>query len=159
MVGFGRVTRTRVGTSLAIAGAVVGLTGTLGLAIQGQYVPGTGGFCEGEYCVSGPLVFQPFLPLWVAVLAGMAGTLPLVVLVRPRFWAEGVLAVTASYGFVGALVLLNAGLTPPGLSLTPPMDLFLLWVLGSALTAVGFAGVRPGGPAPRTGPVGTNTAA
>jgi hypothetical protein len=146
MPGRFRTVRSQLGLALAIGGAAVGLTGTLGLAIGGTQVPGPQ-HCLGPgyppYCVSSATVFQPYIPFWLAVLVALAATLPLVVLLRPTYWREGILAVTASEGALGGLGLLVGYLADQGAVSSAPQVFVLLWVIGPFLTAVGFWYRRP----------------
>jgi hypothetical protein len=136
--------------ALAIAGAAVGLTGTLGLSVGGTQSPGPfhcRGSGYGAFCFSSGTVFQPYIPVWLAVLVGLAAALPLVVLLRPTYWREGILAVTASEGALGGVGLLVGDLAAQAAWSSAPQVFQLLWVIGSSLTALGFWYLRPTGAA------------
>jgi hypothetical protein len=136
----------RVGVVLAIAGAAVGLAGTLGLSIEGTEVPVPQPCPEfgcGPYTLTPQaVVFQPYIPLWLGILVALAATVPLVVLIRPRFWREGILAVMASEGTLGGLGLLTGGLYGEAPWSSPLLVFLLLWLVGASLTATGFGFLR-----------------
>lgn len=146
--------RIRTGRWIAVAGAVAGVIGSVLLTTRGYDVPSTPpGTCYGNaYCPAPPdVLFVPWIPLWFAVLMILAALLPLLVLVRPRFWSWGVLSVLATEGALGGLGV-EITLLPPAYALLPssPTWLFLLWAVGAVTSSIGFWWLRPrASPTPR----------